>query len=65
MSPAETQNAVRVAASLAIDNRQRQERVAPRSIQMEGDLIVVLARQIEIDCGHVMNKSRHKSGKKG
>ena len=41
---------------MPVDDGQRDERVAPCAIQMECDLIIVLAGPIEVDGRHVVNK---------
>ena len=52
---AETQDAVWIAASCAIDDGQGNKRITPGPIQMKSDLVIVFARPIEIDGGRVVD----------
>ena len=64
VSAAETDDAVRVAASLPLMTVSGTKRISPRAIQMEGDLIVVLARQSKSMAEHRDEQEWHKSAKK-
>src|SRR5437879_4416424 len=60
MCAAETDNAVAVFTTTAVDHGERHKRVSPSSVQMERNLIMTLAGRVEIELFGGMDEDGHR-----